>query len=72
MTEVRYNKSHHAGATPEARITNRLRNSGDVAHADVTVQKGSSPTRTYVNLHHAASHVPPPNVRDKDIKGAKR
>jgi DNA-binding transcriptional regulator LsrR (DeoR family) len=26
MTEVRYNKSHHAGGTPEARIANRLRN----------------------------------------------
>jgi hypothetical protein len=26
--EVRYDKSHPAGATPEARIANRLRNSG--------------------------------------------
>jgi hypothetical protein len=32
--EVKYNTSHHAGATPEARIASRLRNSGDAAHAD--------------------------------------
>ena len=31
MTEVRYDKSHHAGGTPEARIASRLRNSGDTS-----------------------------------------
>ena len=37
--EVKYNTSHHAGATPEARIANRLRNSGG-EEADHIVQKG--------------------------------
>jgi hypothetical protein len=38
---VKYNTSHHAGATPEARIASRLRNSGG-EEADHIVQKGSS------------------------------
>jgi hypothetical protein len=38
MTEVKYDKSHHAGSTPEARITARLRNSGGL-EADHVVQK---------------------------------
>jgi hypothetical protein len=49
--EVKYNTSHHAGATPEARVTSRLRNSGDAQHADHVVQKGSSPSRTFTNIH---------------------
>jgi hypothetical protein len=53
MAEVRYDKSHHAGATPEARIAARLRNSGG-DHADVCVQKGDGPTRTFTNIHHSA------------------
>ena len=48
--EVKYNTSHHAGATPEARIANRLRNSGG-EEADHIVQKGSGPTRTFTNVH---------------------
>jgi hypothetical protein len=49
MAEVKYNP-HHAGATPEARIANRLRNSGS-PDADVCVQKGEGPTRCITNLH---------------------
>jgi hypothetical protein len=49
MTEVKYNTSHHAGATPEQRIANRLRNSGG-EEADHIVQKGSGPTRTFTNI----------------------
>jgi hypothetical protein len=52
MTEVKYDKSHHAGATPEARIANRLRNSGQANEADYVVQKGSGPTRAFTNIHH--------------------
>jgi hypothetical protein len=48
--EVKYNTSHHAGATPEARIANRLRNSGDAAHADHHVVHGTGPTRTHTNI----------------------
>jgi hypothetical protein len=68
MPHIRYNTSHHSGAGPEARITNRLRNSGDAKTADVTVQKGSGPTRTFSNVHHSASHVPVRDVRDRNIK----
>jgi hypothetical protein len=51
MTEVRYNRNHHAGSGPEQRIANRLRNSGDAKHADNVVQKGDGPTRTFSNIH---------------------
>ena len=50
--EVKYNTSHHAGATPEARIANRLRNSGDAAHADHHAVHGTGPTRTHANIDH--------------------
>jgi hypothetical protein len=53
MGEVKYNPSHHSGATPEARIAARLRNSGAGANPDHTVQQGNSPTRAYVNIHHS-------------------
>jgi hypothetical protein len=52
--EVKYNRSHHAGGTPEARIANRLRNSGG-EDADTIVQKGSGPTRTFHNIHNPGS-----------------
>jgi len=51
MADIKYDTTHHAGATPEARIANRLRNSGDTANADHVVQKGSSPLRTFTNIH---------------------
>jgi hypothetical protein len=51
--EVKYNTSHHAGATPEARIANRLRNSGDAAHADHHAVHGTGPTRAHTNIHHS-------------------
>jgi hypothetical protein len=49
--EVKYDRSHHSGATPEARIANRLRNSGG-EEADHIVQKGTGPTRAFTNIHH--------------------
>jgi hypothetical protein len=60
-SHVRYDTGHHAGATPEARIANRLRNSGK--GADHVVQKGTGPTRTFTNVHNSANHVAPPDVR---------
>ena len=54
MSHVKYDTSHHARATPEARIANRLRNSGG-EEADTTVQKGSGPTRTFTNIHNPGS-----------------
>ena len=38
MPHIRYDKSHPAGATPQERIANRLRNSGDAKTADFTVR----------------------------------
>jgi hypothetical protein len=55
MSEVKYNTSHHAGATPEARIANRLKNSGDVANADHHAVHGTGPVRTHTNIHHYGS-----------------
>jgi hypothetical protein len=53
--ETKYNTSHHAGGTPEARIANRLRNSGD-PRADHHAVHGTGPTRTHTNVHNAG-HV---------------
>jgi len=67
MTEVRYNKSHHAGGTPEARIASRLRNSGG-EEADHIVQKGSGPTRTFTNIKHNGNvQQRGPDVKGQDI-----
>ena len=51
MAEVKYDKDHHAGGTPEARIANRLRNSGIGSGEDHTAVHGSGPTRTHTNIH---------------------
>jgi hypothetical protein len=71
--EVKYNTSHHAGGTPEARITSRLRNSGG-PEADHIVQKGSGPTRTFTNIHHpgSARQHGADNPGEGDIYGNKR
>ena len=52
--EVKYNRNHHAGGTPESRIASRLRNSGG-EEADHIVQKGTGPTRTFTNVHNPGS-----------------
>ena len=71
--EVKYDTSHHAGATPEARIANRLRNSGG-EEADHIVQKGSGPTRTFTNIHHpgSARQQGEGHPGEGDIRGNKR
>ena len=51
--EVKYNTSHHAGGTPEARIASRLRNSGDTANADHHAVHGTGPVRTHTNIFHS-------------------
>jgi hypothetical protein len=58
--------------TPEARITSRIRNSGDAKHADSVVQKGTGPTRTFTNVHESGNHQSPPNVRDKSIRETRK
>ena len=71
--EVKYDRNHHAGATPEARIANRLRNSGG-EEADHVVQKGSGPTRTFTNIHNpgSARRHGSPNEGEGAIDGNKR
>jgi hypothetical protein len=44
------------GPSMEQRIANRLKNSGEGAKPDVSVQKGDSPQRTHTNIHHSGSH----------------
>jgi hypothetical protein len=73
MGEVKYNTSHHAGATPEARIANRLRDSGDTKHADATVQKGSSPERAISHVHNSRNQqYGEGHPGEGSITGAKR
>jgi hypothetical protein len=54
MVETKYDTSHHRGATPEARINNRLRNSGG-EEADHIVKTGSGAQRVFHNIHHGAN-----------------
>jgi hypothetical protein len=63
--EVRY-KPSHAGNTPEARIANRLRNSGAGAKPNTSVQKGEGPTRTFHNIHNAGHPIAPGTQPDKN------
>jgi hypothetical protein len=71
--EVKYDTGHHAGATPEARINHRLRNSGG-EEADHVVQTGSGPQRVFHNIHHGgtAHRHGEVNRGEGDINGAKR
>jgi hypothetical protein len=65
MPHVKYDTTHHAGATPEARIANRLRNSGETKEAHHVVQKGSGPTRAFTNVHETGNVL----QRGPDHKG---
>jgi hypothetical protein len=58
--ETKYDRSHHAGGTAEARIAARLLNSGADANPDVHVRKGDGPTRTDHNIH-LKGHAGPEN-----------
>jgi hypothetical protein len=74
MVETKYDTSHHAGATPEARIASRLRNSGDTKNADHSVVHGTGPTRAHTNVHlsgHQARHGAG-NDGEGDVNGNKR
>jgi hypothetical protein len=70
MPHVKYDTSNSAGATPEARIANRLKPSCDIKHADHYVVKGTGPTRTASAIHESGNHVAPRNVRDVNIREA--
>jgi hypothetical protein len=67
MAEIKYDTSHHAGATAEARIANRLKPSAGDDCGDVQVTKGSGPNRTVTSIHHSGhqQRVPHVDVRTK-------
>jgi hypothetical protein len=73
MPHVKYDTTHHAGATPEARIAGRLRNSGG-EEAHHVVQKGSGPTRAFTNIHETGNVLQrgADNKGEGDIHGNKR
>jgi hypothetical protein len=67
MTEVKYDRGHHAGGTPEQRVASRLKNSGDAANADHVIHKGGdAPNRTITNVFHAGHKIQPGTLPDKD------
>jgi hypothetical protein len=59
MTEVKYDKGHHAGGTPEARIASRLKNSGEGSGATHSVTHGTGPVKTTTNIHPSGSKGSP-------------
>jgi hypothetical protein len=71
--EVKFNTGHHAGATPEARIHNRERNSGG-EEADVIVKTGDGARRTFHNIHNpgSARQHGKPNVGEPGVDGRQR
>ena len=43
----------HSGKSMDQRVADRLKNSGDVAHADHHNVHGTGPTRAHTNIHHS-------------------
>jgi hypothetical protein len=66
MSHIITSKDHPSSMAE--RVAKRLRNSGDVKHADVSTTHGTGPTRTHTQIHHSANHVQPRDVRDRDIR----
>jgi hypothetical protein len=48
MVEVK-----HSGKSMAQRIADRLKNSGDAAHADHHAVHGTGPERAHTNIHHS-------------------
>jgi hypothetical protein len=67
MTEVKL-----TGKSMAERVSDRLRNSGDTAHADVSVVHGTGPTRTHTNLHFSRAQQYGEGVPGEDIHGHRR
>ena len=61
------------GPSMEQRIANRLKNSGDVKHADHSVVHGTGPTRAATNIHHSRNlQYGDGHPGEGSITGAKR
>jgi hypothetical protein len=67
MTEVKL-----TGKPLDQRIADRLRNSGDTAHADHSVVHGTGPTRAHTNIHYSRQHKYGPDVTGVGIDGRPR
>ena len=61
--EIKYDRSHPAGGTAEARIASRLKNSGEGAKPNTTVQTGNSPNRVFHNIHIPGKRLAGPTRR---------
>ena len=72
MVETKLHPQHPS--TMEARIHARKRNSGDVKHADVVTQDGTSAQRVFHNIHNpgSARRHGSPNEGEGSIDGNKR
>jgi len=71
MVEIKTSGDHPASMAE--RIANRLRNSGDVHHADHVATHGTGPTRTNTNIHHSRQQkYGSDQPGEGDITGAKR
>jgi hypothetical protein len=70
MTEVKYRTDK---GTPEQRIADRLKNSGDTAHADHHAVHGTGPVRTHTNIHNSRNlQYGEGHPGEGDIRGNKR
>jgi hypothetical protein len=56
------------GPSMEQRIANRLKNSGEGAKPDASVQQGSSAQRVFHNIHHSGSVGGTNLSKDRDPK----
>jgi hypothetical protein len=63
---------HLTGKSMAERIADRLKNSGDAAHADVSVVHGTGPTRTHTNLHYSRQQQYGEGRPGEDINGNRR
>ena len=52
MVEVK-----HSGKSMEQRVADRLKNSGDTAHADHHAVHGTGPTRAHTNIFHSRNQT---------------
>jgi hypothetical protein len=67
MVEVR-----HSGKSMEQRIADRLKPSGDAAHADHHAVHGTGPTRAHTFIHHSRNQQEGPDAKGTGILGEDR
>ena len=75
MAEERYDRGHHASATPEERIRNRLKTSAEPQRGSgAQVKLGDGPTRTVTTVHPSGNTRQHGDVHpgEPDIQGNRR